>query len=59
MIRGPQHLPYKDRLRELRLLSLEKGRLRGDLSAAFQYLLNRRGGNCLRGWITAGHGEMV
>ena len=38
MIRGLQHLPYKDRLRELRLLSLEKGRLRGDLSAAFQDL---------------------
>ena len=38
MLRGLQHLPYKDRLRELRLLSLEKGRLRGDLSAAFQDL---------------------
>ena len=59
MLRGLQHLPYKDRLRELRLLSLEKGRLRGDLSAAFQDLLNRRGGNSLRGWITGGHGEMV
>ena len=37
MIRGPEHIQYKDRLRELGLFSLEKRKLWGNLTAAFQY----------------------
>ena len=38
MIRGLEHLPYEDELRELRLFSLQKRRLQRDLVMAFQYM---------------------
>jgi len=38
MIQGLEYLSCEERLRQLRLFSLEKTRLWGDLIVAFQYL---------------------
>lgn len=38
MVQEAEHPPYKDRLIELELFSLDKGRLRGDLKVVFHYV---------------------
>ena len=62
MLRGLEHLSYEDRLRELGLFSLEKGRPQGNLIVAFRYMkeaYKQEGTEFLHDLISIGQGEWL
>ena len=59
VIRGLEHLSYKERLREQSLSNLEKRRLRGHLIVAFLYLRAYKQEDFLHGQVVTGQGEWL
>lgn len=62
MVRRMDHLFYEERLAGLGLISLEKGRLKGDLIAAFWFLketYKEVGTNILVEPVVKGQGVMI
>ena len=62
MIQEVEHLPFEDRLRELRLFSLQKRRIQGDLIVAFQFLkgdIRKKERDSSAGSVVIGQWEII